>query len=166
MKLAAKYKRPTIVARLNSEGFNRGSIRNVSNCALEDLKTFLNESGYFEYVQGHPNAAGASIFDKNLSAFHKYANDRLSHINFSEGTYDVNFERLAADKDLKDLIFALGEGAELWGQQNDEPLISVTDINITWNDVQIMGAKKDTLKISKNGIAYMKFHAEDMIEEL
>ena len=29
-----------------------------------------------------------------------------------------------------------------------------------------MGAKKDTLKIEKNGVAFMKFHATDMIEQL
>lgn len=166
MKLAAKYKRPTVVARLNDEGFDRGSIRNVSNCALTDLKKFLNESGFFEYVQGHPNAAGASILDKNLFKFHQYANEALSNINFLEGAYDVNFERLASNSDLSNLIFALGEGDEFWGQQNDEPLISITDINITQNDIQLMGAKKDTLKIFKNGISYIKFHAESMIEEI
>ena len=52
MKLAAKFKRPTIVARLGSDGFDKGSIRNISDCELTDLKAFLNESGYFEYVQG------------------------------------------------------------------------------------------------------------------
>ena len=29
-----------------------------------------------------------------------------------------------------------------------------------------MGANSDTLKIEYNGIAYMKFHAKDLIEEL
>ena len=29
-----------------------------------------------------------------------------------------------------------------------------------------MGANKDTLKITHNGVAYMKFHASDMIERL
>ena len=52
MKLAAKFKRPTIVARLGPDGFDKGSIRNISDCELTDLKAFLNESGYFEYVQG------------------------------------------------------------------------------------------------------------------
>ena len=61
MKLAAKYKRPTILARLNDEGYDRGSIRNVAYCELTDLKKFLNDSGYFECVQGHANSAGASI---------------------------------------------------------------------------------------------------------
>ena len=50
MKLAAKYKRPTILARLNDEGYDRGSIRNVNDCELTDLKKFLTDSGYFEWV--------------------------------------------------------------------------------------------------------------------
>ena len=166
MKLAARFKRPAIVARLNEEGYNRGSIRNVADCELADLKAFLNESGYFEYVQGHPNAAGCSILDSNLRAFHEYANDALSHIDFNEGAYDVNFERAAIDNDLEDLIYELGSYPELWGQGNPEPLIYVHDLYISPNEIQVMGAKRDTLKIEKNGIAYMKFHATSMIDQL
>lgn len=49
---------------------------------------------------------------------------------------------------------------------NNEPLIHVRDINITQNDIQIMGKSADTVKITKFGIVYMKFHAKDFIEEL
>ena len=42
----------------------------------------------------------------------------------------------------------------------------MTDINVTMNDVKIMGKNMDTVKIEKFGIAYMKFHAKDFIEEL
>jgi single-stranded-DNA-specific exonuclease len=166
MKLAARFKRPAIVARLNEEGYDRGSIRNVSDCELTDLKAFLNESGYFEYVQGHANAAGCSINDKNLRDFHVYANNVLQNINFNEGAYDVNFERAASDKDLELLIYELGAQPELWGQGNPEPLVYVHDIYVNPLEIQVMGAKKDTLKIEKNGIAYMKFRATDMIEQL
>lgn len=166
MKLAARFKRPTIVARLNEEGYDRGSIRNVADCELSDLKAFLNDSGYFEYVQGHPNAAGCSINDNDLRAFHEYANEALSDIDFNEGAYDVNFERDAKDKDLEDLVFELGSYPELWGQQNPEPLIYVHDLYILPSEIQIMGSKRDTLKIEKNGVAFMKFHATDMIEQL
>lgn len=166
MKLAARFKRPTIVARLNEEGYDRGSIRNVADCELSDLKAFLNDSGYFEYVQGHPNAAGCSINDNDLRAFHEYANEALQHIDFNEGAYDVNFERDAKDKDLEDLVFELGSYPKLWGQQNPEPLIYVHDLYILPSEIQVMGAKKDTLKIEKNGVAFMKFHATDMIEQL
>lgn len=166
MKLAARFKRPAIVARLNEDGYDRGSIRNVADCELTDLKAFLNESGYFEYVQGHANAAGCSIFDDDLRAFHEYANDVLKDIDFNEGAYDVNFERDAKDKDLEDLIFELGAYPELWGQCNPEPLIYVHDLYILPSEIQIMGTKRDTLKIEKNGVAFMKFHATDMIEQL
>jgi len=166
MKLAAKFKRPTIVARLNDEGYDRGSIRNVADCELTDLKAFLNSTGYFEYVQGHANAAGCSIKDSDLRAFHEYANDALKDIDFSEGAYDVNFSRTIDDKDLEDLIFELGSCPEIWGQNCSEPLIYIHDIHASSQDISIMGANKDTLKITENGIAFIKFHAKDMIEEL
>ena len=166
MKLAAKFKRPTIVTRLGPDGFDKGSIRNISDCELSDLKAFLNESGYFEYVQGHANAAGCCINDAQLRAFHEYANDALANINFNEGVYDVNFVRTMYDTDLASLIFDLGWHPEVWGQGNPEPLIYISDLYIDKSDIQIMGAKQDTIKIEKNGVAFMKFRALDMIDEL
>jgi len=52
MKLAAKYKKPTIVARLNGEGFDRGSIRGLNNSGLFSFKQLLTDSKLCEYVQG------------------------------------------------------------------------------------------------------------------
>jgi single-stranded-DNA-specific exonuclease len=166
MKLAAKFKRPTIVTRLGPDGFDKGSIRNISDCELSDLKAFLNESGYFEYVQGHANAAGCCINDAQLRAFHEYANDALANINFNEGVYDVNFARTMYDKDLAALIFDLGSRPEVWGQGNPVPLIYVSDLYLDKSDIQVIGAKQDTVKIEKNGVAFMKFRALDMIDEL
>ena len=166
MKLSAKFKRPTIVARLNDQGFNRGSMRGLNQSELVSFKDFLTESGMFEYVQGHDNAAGCSILNSHLSDFHKWANEALIGIDFGENCYDVNFDRIAADDDLADIIHDIGAHGGIWGQQNPEPLIHVTDINISASDVQIMGKNKDTVKFEKFGIAYMKFHAKDLIEEL
>lgn len=166
MKLAAKFKRPTIVTRLGPDGFDKGSIRNISDCELSNLKAFLNESGYFEYVQGHANAAGCCINDTQLRAFHEYANEALANINFNEGVYDVNFARTMYAKDLPALIFDLGSHPEVWGQGNPEPLIYVSELYLDKSDIQVIGAKQDTVKIEKNGIAFMKFRALDMIDEL
>ena len=166
MKLSAKFKRPTIVARLNDQGFNRGSMRGLNQSELVSFKDFLTESGMFEYVQGHDNAAGCSIPNANLANFHKWANEALVDIDFGENCYDVNFDRIAADADLADIVYDIGNHDGIWGQQNPQPLIHITDINITANDVQIMGKNKDTIKFEKFGIAYVKFHAKDLIEEL
>ena len=166
MQLAAKYKKPTIVARLNNEGFDRGSARGLNESDLRDFKTFLTDSGFFEYAQGHANAFGVSIPDRNLHAFHEYANEALKDIDFGENCYDVNFKRDAADADLGKLVAALGGAGGIWGQGNAEPMINVTNIIVNASDIRVMGSNMDTVKIEKNGIAYMKFHAKDLIEEL
>lgn len=166
MKLAAKFKKPTIVARLNKEGYVRGSARAVSNSPLPNLKTFFTESGFFEYAMGHEGAHGISIFNKNLSDFHDWANTTLEEVDFGEGVYDVNFVRAAADKDIEALVFDLAKYEDTWGQQNPEALIYIHDLNITRNDYQILGKNLDTLKINKFGVSYMKFFAKDLIAQL
>lgn len=166
MKLAAKYKRPTIVARLNNEGYIRGSSRGLNESALKSFKDFMNKSTLFEYTAGHDNACGISIAQANLDSFNDYANAELADVDFGESWYEINFERIAADTDIKDLIYDITGHEDIWGQGNPEPLIHIKDINITKNDVQIMGKNADTVKITKFGIAYMKFHAKEFIEEL
>lgn len=52
MQLSAKYKRPTIVARLNDEGMIRGSSRGINNSELESFKDFMDATGLFEYTAG------------------------------------------------------------------------------------------------------------------
>lgn len=164
MQLAAKYKKPTIVARLNEEGFDRGSARGLNQSELKDFRQFLLDSGMFEYAQGHANAFGISIPDKDLHSFHEYANKALAQYNFGENVYDINFDRLVGSPDLKQLIAAIAAVDGVWGQNNSEPLIRVSHIPIT--NMRVMGANSDTVKIESNGIAFMKFHAKDFIEEL
>lgn len=166
MQLAAKYKKPTIVARLNNQGFDRGSIRGLSNSALTSFKDFLMDSGYFEYVSGHANAAGCSIEDKNLRKFHEYANEALKDIDFGENLYDINFDRTANAKDLNELIYAIAQAGGIWGQGNNEPIIHISNLKVTPFNVRIMGTAQDTLKIESNGISYLKFKASDLIKAL
>lgn len=166
MQLSAKFKKPTIVARLNEEGFIRGSARGLNESELSDFKTFLTDSGYFEYALGHANAFGCSINNKYLSDFHNYANDKLKDIDFGENIYDVNFISSANNKELEKIVNDLGSYPQLWGQHNPEPLIYIKDINLTPNDIQIIGKNKDTVKFEKFGITYIQFHAKQLIEDL
>lgn len=166
MQLSAKFKKPTIVARLNEEGFIRGSARGLNESELSDFKTFLTDSGYFEYALGHANAFGCSINNKYLSDFHNYANDKLKDIDFGENVYDVNFISSANNKELEKIINDLGSYPQLWGQHNSEPLIYIKDINLAPNDIQIIGKNKDTVKFEKFGITYIQFHAKQLIEDL
>lgn len=166
MRLTAKYKKPTIVARINNEGYVRGSMRGINQSALESFKDFLENSGYFEYIAGHANAAGCSLKDSDINKLHNYANEKLKNYNFNENYYDVDFTREANSSDLADIIFDLDNYHTLYGQNINEPLIYVKNIKFTKNDIKIMGRNSDTVKIEKNGISYMKFHAKDFIKDL
>ena len=166
MQLAAKYKKPTIVARLNDQGFDRGSARGMNQSELRDFREFLLGSGYFEYAQGHANAFGVSIPDDKLRDFHAYANEALADIDFGENVYDVNFVRGADSKDLYDLVIDLASQNGIWGQNNNEPVVCVEDILCSPRSVRVMGSNQDTLKIEYNGMSYLKFRAKDLIEKI
>lgn len=111
----------------------------------------------------HDNAFGISINNSYLSQFHNIANKELMNVNFGVNVYDVDFVRQAKDSDLDKIIIDLSRYEQVWGQQNNEPLILVKDIFINNNDIQIIGKNKDTLKFEKNGITYIKFHAKNIL---
>jgi single-stranded-DNA-specific exonuclease len=166
MQLAAKYKKPTIVARLNDQGFDRGSARGVDKSELKDFKQFLMDSGYFEYAQGHANAFGISIDDENLRDFHNYANEALANYNFGENAHDVNFIRSTDSDDLSNLILDVASLTPTWGQGNKEALIYVRPATITTSNIFVMGSNKEHLRITINGIEYVKFYATELIEKI
>jgi single-stranded-DNA-specific exonuclease len=166
MQLSAKYKKPTIVARLNDQGFNRGSARGLNESELKDFKQFLTDSGFFEYAQGHANAFGVSIPDSKLRQFHEYANEALKDFNFGENVYDINFSRTSDAADLGAMILELGADKAMWGQGTPEPIIHVEHIPVTASNVLFMGTNKEHLRIEYNGIEYVKFFAKDLIEEI
>lgn len=165
MTLAAKYNKPTIVARLNEEGFVRGSARGLNQSELASFKEFLSNSGYFEYTMGHDNAFGCSIFNQNLIDFHNYANKKLANIDFGVNVYNVDFERKANSNDLESIIYDLEDYKEVWGQDNPQPLLYIKDISLLPQDIVIMGKNQDTIKFIKDGITYIKFRAKDIIPE-
>ena len=166
MKLSAHHKHPTLLGRVNKEGDIKGSIRGLNNSDMGSFRDMLLGSGLFEYVSGHDGAAGFSIPKKNIDKLMEYSNSILADINFNEDYYDVNFVRFAADKDIADIILDLGSRPDIWGQNNKEPYIYVSDINLKKSDIQIIGARKDTVKFEKFGVVYIKFFAKDLIAEL
>lgn len=148
---------PTLIGRVNKDGFMRGSIRGLSTIDMPPLKEFLLSSGLFEYVQGHELAAGFSIPVKNLSAFHQWANEKLANVDLNSKTWGVDFDLNARDEELREIINDMDSLSHLWGQGFPEALISVRDIRSHRADIKVMGKNADTVKISCNGVSYMFF---------
>ena len=165
-RLTNKYSRPAIVARANDDGYIRGSARAIKTESMDSFKQYLEESEMFEYVLGHPLAFGCSISSYNLDKFFSYSNDSLKDVELGEKCYSVNFIRDAMDNDIDNLIRDVGEYGYIWSNQNDEPTLYIDNIILSTNEIQIIGTNRDTVKFIKNGITYIKFKANELIDEL
>ena len=166
MQLVTKYKKPVCVVRENPDGYLRGSARGISHGPIPDLRQFFIDSGYFEYAVGHPNAHGVSIHKKDLDNFIKYADEKLKDVDFNENIYEVDLVVKGDNPYLSDIVTSLGGLSEIWGQGMEEPLIVIENIHLSKNDVQAIGSKGDTVKFTVNGITYIKFKDEDLLEKL
>lgn len=166
-EIVSRYKKPVLLGRTNSEGLFRGSVRGVSNCELTDTKQFLLDSNLMDYAEGHSQAFGFSIREKNIPKLLEYANTKLSEINFNEGVYEVDFIVAGNYSRLDDLIFDLTKNdGESFGQFNPEPKILVKDIVLNKKDIRIVGAAKNVINFTFNNIKYVMFKAEKIIEEI
>ena len=101
-----------------------------------------------------------------MERFTEYANEKLKNVNFNEGVYEVDFLFDWDNDTLVDAIDQIGSRPEIWSQGNDEPYFAVKDIKLSCDDVSIIGKNSDTLRFVKNGITYVMFKANKLIEEV
>ena len=131
------------------------------------LKEVRNsQSLWKQRINTHAFANGISIKWKNVEPFIKYANKALNEVDFNEGIYNVDFIRTPNSEDLADIILEIAQKSELWGKDIEEPYIAIENIEITNSDVSLIGTKKDTLKFNINGVTYIQFKADKLIEDL
>ena len=114
----------------------------------------------------HANAAGFAIPANNCNELLNLSNTQLASYDFGDNNYDVDFVRKASDSDISNIIFALARYERVWGQNNPQSLIAITNLYIKPDDIKIIGKNQDTIRIEKNGITYIKFRAKDLIEKL
>ena len=166
MGVAAKYKKPVLLGRVNKEGYLKGSMRGRGESELKDFRSFLLSSGYMDYVEGHNNAAGFAIKESDVSKLYDYANKELANINFNEGFYEADFIVNGNCSYLNEMIFDLWKGKNIYGQNCPEPIIITQNLTIRPDNIKIIGAYKDTIKITFNNTTFMKFKAKELIEQL
>ena len=166
MQLVTKYKKPVCVVRENSDGYLRGSARGVSHGPIPDLRQFFMDSEYFEYAVGHPNAHGVSIYKDKLNYFLKYADEQLKDVDFNENVYEVDLIIDGENPNLNNIILDLGNLSEIWGQGMEEPLIAIENLHLNNKNIQLIGGDKTTVKFVINGVTYIKFKDQNLIDKL
>lgn len=160
MQVVSKYHKPCMIGRRNSAGEIQGSIRSDSNFSgMPNFKEFLEQSSLVMYVAGHAGAAGFGVMSTNVPRLMQYANTELSAADF-ENCYTVDYV-LDANDDNQALVRTLASYPQYFGNHIDEVRLVVENIPVT--NVFVMGANKDSVKISYNGIDYVRFKDEDFV---
>lgn len=163
MNVVNKYHKPVMIGRRNNDNEIQGSIRSSGNFAgLPSFKKFLEDSGLVNYTAGHDNAAGWGLNGDKLDALIRYANEKLKAEDF-ENCYIVDYILDGSDYN-DELLGSISAHPEYFGNHIDEPKIIVK--NIPLMSVNVMGADRSSIKISYNGIDYVKFKDTDFIEEV
>lgn len=161
MAIVSKYHKPVMIGRRNTRNEIQGSIRSDNNFeGLPSFKKFLEDSGLMMYVAGHDGAAGWGLQGNRINSLLDYANTHLSAEDF-ENCYTVDYILDARDNNV-DLLTVLASHPEYFGNHIDE--IKFVIKNITLSSIMAMGANKDSMKISYNGVDYVKFKDMDFVE--
>lgn len=111
----------------------------------------------------HANAHGASIHESQLSSFLNYANTTLSKDAFVN-TYYVDYIFECGDLLFPRVGMQIAEHPEYFGNGIEE--VKVVVKNIPLSNILVMGADKTSIKISSNGVDFVKFKDESFIEEV
>ncbi len=163
MNVVSKYHKPVMIGRRNNRNEIQGSIRSDGNFAgLPSFKKFLEDSGLVTYTAGHDNAAGWGLNGDKLDALISYANHKLKAEDF-ENCYVVDYILDGSDYN-EDLLSSIAEHPEFFGNHIEEPMVVIK--NIPLMNLMTMGTNKDSIKISYNGIDYVKFKDTTFIEEV
>ena len=164
MAMVNKYHKPCMIGRRNSSNEVSGSIRSNGNFAgLPSFKKFLEDSTLMNYTAGHDNAAGWSVDGSKIDALIKYANTNL-HAEDFESCYTVDYVLDAESANNADLVSALSEKPEYFGNHIDE--IKFVIKNIPLVSLMPMGAERSSMKISYKNIDYIKFKDTDFVNDV
>ena len=161
-KIQAEYQHPCYIltkskTKDDEEYFYRGSGRNYSMSENQDLRSTVLETGLVESCEGHNNAHGLSIAERNIDEFIKKTDEQYKNISH-EPVYIVDCV-WSKNEVNPQMILDIANEKEYWGQGISEPLICLKDIPIGINNVQLLSKDKNpTIKIHLDcGVDIMKF---------
>lgn len=154
--LKDKYKRGALILRYNDEKeAMTGSIRGYDKGSIKDLKSFLQDTEKFDFVEGHANAAGCQIALSNLIEANDICNELLKDTVIDVDSYDVDF--IFTPKQLKsNFIKEVHKYQDVWGYKVDEPMIAIKDVEVNSSEIYLNGKTAKTLKFEHKGIEYIK----------
>lgn len=147
-KLVEIYRKPALVLKAYDEYYS-GSGRTTDT--FPDFKDYCESIGI--KAQGHQGAFGCTVTKEKKAELLKGMRGRI--LQDDDQTYLVDKAYINHVSAYE--IVAIDELKSYWGRGFEKPLFYVKLDNVSSNDVAIIGQKKDTIRITKNNITYIKF---------
>lgn len=149
-RLVELYNKPAVVLKRTDRGTYAGSGRTTDTFA--DFKNYLIDGGYFGFCQGHAGAFGCEIDKDKFNLMIK----ELAGATLSDSQcYYV--DRAYIDRVSAYDILAVDELNRYWSRGFDKPIFYIKLTGLIGNEVSIIGQKRDTIRIVKDNITYIKF---------
>ena len=140
-----------------------GSGRNYELFENDNLMSLLKKTNKFEYVKGHENAFGMGIKSDNIESFIQDSNELLKDVSI-ENIHHVDYE-IPVGRLKEKSITEVGRWSDIWGNTLSEPLFAITDIHVGIEDIQMLGSKKNIIRITKkigsNNITFIKLFTSE-----
>lgn len=167
MKILQKYNRPTLILRpVQEDGiwYYRGSGRGKKADGFLSFKEFLNNSGIVDYAQGHDMAFGAGVEETKIDQLVEYANTTLAAVDFGTDTIEVDY--IFNNENLNvPMLFEFAKNIRLYGNGIPQPVFAF-ELMLQPSNFYLIGKNKDTVKISYNGLNFIKFKSSEWAETI
>lgn len=159
IKLAEMYSRPCVLLRdfADEPDVYGGSMRNPDGSPIENFKKFLTNTGDFESVSGHENAAGVRIKKENIFKAITDCDELLKDTVMDNATvFDFVFDY---DQLGIALIKKMHEMQKVWAPGIPEPLFLILKIPLTHDSCKPMGKNGNMWRFSdeEKGIDFVCF---------
>ncbi len=173
-KIMSQYNKPTLILnKTETEDENMpilwsGSGRNCHCLSFPNFKSFLADSGFVEFAEGHEGAFGVGIRPENILALNAYANDQLADVEFIN-VYEPDIIFTPQDLYGGD-IWSIAELGWVWGEGIEEPEVCIEGLPVYAENLVIY--KGTTIKITPRdldgtNLSFIMFGAnEDIFNEL
>ncbi|ALA47944.1 putative single-stranded DNA-specific exonuclease [Brevibacillus phage Sundance] len=164
--IVEEYSKPTFILYHNKEkGVYMGSGRSVGVIPLQSL---CEDSGLFNFAQGHEGAFGVEFPEENLQKIISYFNSTLDSTDLQK-VIEYDLELDASDIEELD-IKEVEKFSKIVGQGFPEPKFLIRGLVVEeaytkklGNHVRaVMGGNNDTIKINcENSFALMRFRSHE-----
>lgn len=149
-KLVGEYHKPAFVLRKNNSTLYTGSMRSPIG-----LLQKINDSG-LATCAGHDSACGVVVKASNLEKFKEW----LDKLDLDVKPSIPVTAKIVPFEINETLCTVCNQDKTLWGKDVPKPSFYLKT-HVRTGEVQVVGAKKNTLKLVKNDVAFMMFFAKE-----